>query len=236
MITTVRWRRRATVLAALAAVLLPAAAPAAASPAPTVGAVAARREIPQPPPVDVVRAELDELTVEAPHSMDGYSREKFPHWTKISGECDTRETVLARDGQDVVQDELCRAVAGTWTSLYDGKVSSDAKALDIDHVVPLAAAWRSGAAVWTAARREAYTNDQVAPNSLIAVSGSSNRSKSDKDPAAWMPVEADRCKYVIDWVADKLRRRPSADAAELQALSHHAESCPTTTVTYQQVP
>ncbi|MFJ4091490.1 hypothetical protein ACIPYS_07880 [Kitasatospora sp. NPDC089913] len=136
-------RRGATVLAALAAVLLPTAAPAAATTAPAAGMASARRDLPEPPPVDVVRVELDELTVEAPHSIDGYSRERFPHWIKIAGECDTRETVLARDGQGVVQDDLCRAVAGTWTSPYDDKAFTDAKALDIDHMVPLAAAWRS---------------------------------------------------------------------------------------------
>ncbi len=145
MITTARWRRGATVLAALATVLLPTSVPAAATttPVPAAGAVSAHRDVPEPPPADVVRAELDDLVVEAPHSMDGYSRERFPHWVKISGECDTRETVLARDGAGVVQDELCRAVTGTWVSLYDDKVFTDAKALDIDHVVPLAAAWRS---------------------------------------------------------------------------------------------
>ncbi|MFF2751337.1 hypothetical protein ACFVVA_38100 [Kitasatospora sp. NPDC058048] len=143
MITTARWRRSATVLAALAAALLPAAVPAAAATDPAASTVSTRRELPEPPPVDVVRTELDELTVEAPHSMEGYSREKFPHWIKISGECDTRETVLARDGKDVVQDDLCRAVAGTWASPYDDRVFTDAKQLDIDHMVPLAAAWRS---------------------------------------------------------------------------------------------
>ncbi|MFF9839166.1 hypothetical protein [Streptomyces sp. NPDC013740] len=82
--------------------------------------------------------------------------------------------------------------------------------------------WRSppsGAAAWTAERREAYANDQGAPNSLIAVSGSSNRSKADKDPADWLPVPPDRCKY----------------AAERDALTRLAENCPETTVSYEQV-
>ncbi len=77
--------------------------------------------------------------------MAGYSRAKFPHWIKQHGECDTREVVLARDGQDVKQDEKCRAVSGTWLSEYDGKELTAAGQVDIDHVVPLANAWRSGA-------------------------------------------------------------------------------------------
>ncbi|MEU9411624.1 hypothetical protein AB0E08_38835 [Streptomyces sp. NPDC048281] len=64
----------------------------------------------------------------------------------------------------------------------------------------------------------------------------SNRSKGDKDPANWMPVAVDRRTYTVDWVADKLRWRLSADAAELQALDRYAEQCPPATVTYQQAP
>lgn len=66
------------------------------------------------------------------------------------------------------------------------------------HTASRPEAWDSGAASWTAARREAYANNQGAPNSLIAVSGSSNRSKADKNPANWLSVPADRCNYVAD--------------------------------------
>lgn len=69
-----------------------------------------------------------------------------------------------------------------------------------------------------------------------ANSRASNRSKADKDPADWLPVPADQCKYAADWVADKLRWKLTADAAERDALIRLAESCPSTTVTYEQVP
>ncbi|MFD5088181.1 DUF1524 domain-containing protein [Kitasatospora sp. NPDC058406] len=98
----------------------------------------------------------------------------------------TRETVLARDGEGVIQDELCRAVAGTWVSAFDNMTFTTAGALDIDHVVPLAAAWRSGADTWTAAKRRAFANDLVHSH-LIAVSAASNRSKGDKTPDLWRP-------------------------------------------------
>ncbi|MEU3558505.1 hypothetical protein [Kitasatospora sp. NPDC006786] len=137
MITSAWWRRGATTSAALALVLASTGAPAAAGAIPpaTSAATAQHRQLPEPPPADQARAELDELAVEAPHSMDGYSREKFPHWIKQYGTCDTREVVLQRDGRDVVQDDQCRAVAGGWVSVYDDKVFTDAKALDIDHLV-----------------------------------------------------------------------------------------------------
>lgn len=119
---------------------------------------------------------------------------------------------------------------------YDQVWVTSASSLDVDHMLPLAEAWDSGAAAWSAARREAYANDQGAPNSLIAVSGSSNRAKADRDPADWLPVPADRCTYAADWVADKLRWRLTADPAERDTLSRLAEACPTAVVSYEQVP
>lgn len=72
--------------------------------------------------------------------MTGYSRDEFPHWIE-SGGCSTRETVLARDGSNVVQDSSCAATSGTWRSPYDGATQTSASDLDIDHMVPLANAW-----------------------------------------------------------------------------------------------
>ncbi|MGW0585934.1 HNH endonuclease, partial [Streptomyces sp. NPDC002920] len=65
------------------------------------------------------------------------------------------------------------------------------------------------------------------------VSGSSNRSKSDKDPAEWLPVEAFRCEYVGAWAATKPRWQLPADPAERDALTRLAEACPDTTVSYE---
>ncbi|MFE7492166.1 DUF1524 domain-containing protein [Kitasatospora sp. NPDC057965] len=118
--------------------------------------------------------------------MEGYTREKFPHWIRQYGTCDTREVVLARDGQNVVQDDQCRAVSGTWVSPYDDKVFTDAKALDIDHLVPLAASWRAGAETWTTDKRKAFAND-LEHSQLVAVSAASNRAKADKSPDQWRP-------------------------------------------------
>ncbi|MGW5370343.1 hypothetical protein ACWER6_23420 [Streptomyces sp. NPDC004009] len=82
-------------------------APATATPRatrPAAVAAPARQDLPEPPPADIVRKELGELDVAAPHPMTGYSRARFPHWIIQYGTCDTREVVLERDGQDVVQD------------------------------------------------------------------------------------------------------------------------------------
>ncbi|MFJ2194077.1 DUF1524 domain-containing protein [Kitasatospora sp. NPDC087861] len=198
MITATAWRRATTVLATLALTTLPAASPAFADTAAT--ATTAHRALPEPPSVGVARDELAGLTVAESHSMEGYSRTKFPHWIKQYGECDTREVVLQRDGQDVVQNEKCQAVSGTWVSPYDDKTFTNAKDLDVDHVVPLANAWRSGADLWDTSTRKKFANDLVEPQ-LVAVSAVSNRSKGDKGPEAWRPpLRSYWCTYSRAWV------------------------------------
>jgi hypothetical protein len=79
-------------------------------------------------------------------------------------------------------------------SLYDDATFTQAGALDIDHLVPLAEFRDSGASAWTTQERTAYANDLDDARSLIAVSATSNRSKSDQDPATWQPP-ADGCRW-----------------------------------------
>ncbi|MFD9465036.1 DUF1524 domain-containing protein [Streptomyces sp. NPDC060027] len=57
----------------------------------------------------------------------------------------------------------------------------------IDHMVPLAEAWRSGADTWTADQRKAFGDYPKDPQLLIT-SESSNSSKSDSGPADWKPT------------------------------------------------
>jgi hypothetical protein len=45
--------------------------------------------------------------------MSGYSRDLFPHWSTVTGSCDTREQVLKRDGASVVVDSSCAATSGS---------------------------------------------------------------------------------------------------------------------------
>ncbi|MFJ8856436.1 DUF1524 domain-containing protein [Streptomyces sp. NPDC102437] len=54
--------------------------------------------------------------------------------------------------------------------------------MNIDHIVPLKEAWRSGASEWSTPERRALANG-LTDSQLIAVSAASNQSKGDKDPA-----------------------------------------------------
>lgn len=85
---------------------------------------------------------LNGLTVAAQGPQTGYSRDLFPTWNTISGTCNTRETVLKRDGTGVVVSDACTATSGSWFSPYDGATWTAASDVDIDHVVPLSNAWK----------------------------------------------------------------------------------------------
>lgn len=170
------------------------------------------------------RALLDDLTVAAAGSMRGYSREKFPHWRDTGSNCDVRDSVLERDGEKVKRSG-CNVVAGTWHSFYDGEVLNSPTKVDIDHTVPLANAWRSGAAKWDTDKRGDFANDLDRPQ-LLAVSASSNRSKGDQDPSTWKPPARESwCEYAVDWVTVKSYWKLTVTEKEKAALDDMLETC-----------
>jgi len=184
-------------------------------------------------------AQAVERLMVATESRTGYERDKFRLWTDADHDgCDTRKEVLLAEAiKKPREGKNCRLSGGAWRSYYEDKTVTDARKLDIDHVVPLAEAWDSGASKWTAQRREQYANDLGAERSLVAVSLGPNRTKGDKDPAEWMPPAKDAtCTYATDWISAKLRWKLTADAAEVKALRAVAAGCKGATVTFTPAP
>lgn len=170
-------------------------------------------------------ADLNTLTVRGWAPMSGYSRDRFRHWDAQRDGCNTRDLVLQRDGQNVVIGADCAITNGSWFSVYDGKSVTDPQDIDIDHMVPLANAWRTGANGWTDEQREVFANDLARPQ-LIAVTMSSNRSKGDQDPSEWRPPRRDYwCTYAQSWIAVKAYWRLSVTAAEKVALTEMLSTC-----------
>jgi len=162
----------------------------------------------------------------------GYERDAFRHWVDADGDgCDTRDEVLISEADDPVGvGSGCSLSGGRWYSYYDGVSQTQASALDIDHMVPLAEAWDSGARSWSAATRQSFANDLGDARALVAVTASQNRSKGDQDLAEWLPPR-DRCRYLREWVAVKHRWRLSVDGAERSAMRSLAEGCGNATIT-----
>lgn len=168
---------------------------------------------------------LAELTVAPEGSLSGYSREKFPHWSTVSGTCNTREWVLRRDGIAVQTGPNCSPTSGSWSSPYDGETWSDPSDVDIDHVVPLAEAWRSGASGWTQAQRQEFANDLADPQ-LLAVTDNVNQSKGDQSPDQWKPpLTSYWCTYAIMWTDVKHAWSLTATSDEVAALNSMLDTC-----------
>jgi hypothetical protein len=176
------------------------------------------------------------LTV-AVDQLSGYERTLFKHWIDADKDrCDTRKEVLIQEAVSLPKlSSGCVFTGGKWISQYDNLATTDYSTLDIDHMVPLSEAWRSGAWKWSPAQREAYANDLTDPRALIAVTASLNRQKSDQDPSTWMPPE-NKCLYVSNWIAIKVRYSLTVDSAEANALTSFVTQCNITSITAFSLP
>ncbi|MFE0421522.1 HNH endonuclease family protein [Streptomyces sp. NPDC058953] len=139
----------------------------------------------------------------------GYERERFGRaWIDTAdgvplarNGCDTRNDLIRRDGRELRfrDGSDCVVVAMTLADPYTGKDIAWKKAaaaeVQIDHVVPLAYAWRMGAARWPADKRERFANDAL---NLLPVDGAANQAKRDSGPASWLPSNKSiRCSYAV---------------------------------------
>jgi hypothetical protein len=182
------------------------------------------------PPAEVASAVdglLGQLEIAPEPPRTGFDREdEFPHWSRVPGtSCNTRQRVLVVERREGTPDG-CRVTGGRWFSVYDGVSVDVPRNLDVDHMVALAEAWDSGAHAWDVERRERYANDLGYADSLIAVTATSNRQKSDRDPADWQPSRLRVwCRYATAWTTVKIRWGLTADEAEVEALRGMFNQC-----------
>lgn len=190
-----------------------------------------------PTPADVPAATaldtLQRLSVRPWATGVRYDRERDfgEAWQDVDRNgCDTRNDILARDLTGITRAADCRVRSGTLRSLYSGgtvaftrgPVSSEA--VQIDHLVSLSDAWRTGAQSLTQTRREALAND---PLELQAVDGPSNDAKGNQNAAEWLPHDASaRCVYVTRQVEVKAKYELWVTASERAAMARILRSCP----------
>ncbi len=160
----------------------------------------------------------------APYRRDAFGGDWA--YDPISG-CNIRERVLIEESLvPAVVDDRCHPSSGQWVSAYDGITTQDPADLQIDHFIPLANAWRSGAATWTPERRLAFANDLTSPLTLIAVYGRTNESKSDSTPDQWLPPDKGAwCTYAKNWVTVKSRWTLTVTPPEKATLVRILNDC-----------
>jgi hypothetical protein len=171
------------------------------------------------------------LTIAPTSHEPSYNRDAdFGTWIDADHDCqNTRAEVLVAESQGPVTFTTgrdCTVKTGRWTDPWSQTTTTIAHDFDIDHTVPLANAWRSGAWAWTPAQRLAYANDLTDRDHLIAIDASENRSKGDSGPEEWKPPKPTSwCRYALDWDHIKTKWHLSATTAEWAALVVMARTC-----------
>ena len=191
--------------------------------------------VPDPPP-DAAPAEsaapaVIELQIAAPYLGEvRYDRAEWRHWTDDDGDCqDARQETLIAESAVPVEfrdADRCKVAAGRWIGPYTGTAVENPSDLDIDHVVPLYNAHKSGAWRWTAERKRQYANYLEYPGHLIAATASANRQKGAKGPEEWRPPdESYWCRYALDWASIKAQWGLTATESEAAALREMSATC-----------
>jgi Protein of unknown function (DUF1524) len=188
-----------------------------------------------PPPPDRARQELAQLTVAKNQGSASYQRSAFgPGWggygyyPKIPGGCEARDEVLRRDLSNVKAGDQnkCIIFSGVLHDPYTGKELPYSRygstQIQIDHVVALGAAWRTGASTWSQERRVEFANDI---NNMLAVDGTANNDKGSKTPDQWRPPRDYWCPYAERWVGVKDLYRLTVTTAEKAALEQMLAAC-----------
>ncbi len=172
-----------------------------------------------------LRTAVSQLRV-AKETRSGYARERFQLWVDTDGDClDTRDEVLKAESKRAAVVRSCDVTRGRWLSYYDQVSWRDPGDVDIDHLVPLAEAWDSGAKRWNAGTRERYANDLRDRRPLVAVTDNVNQSKGDQDIREWRP-QFKVCRYLTQWVAVKTRWSMAIDGAERRSMTRLSQRCP----------
>ena len=172
------------------------------------------------------------ISVAPDNTQTPYDRSEWKHWIDSDDDCqDTRHEVLISEATVAIEfkdREQCEVATGSWTDLYTREVLTNPGDLDIDHMVPLVNAHKSGGYAWDQKRKREYANDLTHAGHLIAVSASANRSKGGKGPDEWRPPNTDYwCQYALDWVTIKWEWELTATESEASALSEMLDTCET---------
>jgi hypothetical protein len=185
----------------------------------------------QQPTSTTIVTDVGPLVIAAPSHAETYDRDQFGSgWTDSDRDCqDSRAEALISESRVPVTftaTNNCTVATGDWIDPWSGALNTSARALDVDHTVPLANAWRSGAWAWTTEQRIAFANVLDFADHLIGIPLGENRSKGDAGPEAWRPPDhASWCRYATVWIAIKAQWRLSATPGEWVALQEMTRTC-----------
>ncbi|MDO5671344.1 MAG: HNH endonuclease family protein [Actinomycetaceae bacterium] len=176
---------------------------------------------------------LNGLAVAPEDRSQDYRREYFgKSWVDTDGNgCNTRNDILNRDLHNTTHvPGTCKVATGLLNDPYTGRTltflrgDKTSAEVQLDHVIALSNAWKTGASRLSEWQRIELAND---PLNLLAVDGHSNQSKSNKDAAAWLPPNQDfRCPYVARQVSVKAKYGLWVTEDEKSAMLRVLRGCP----------
>lgn len=183
-----------------------------------------------------VPADLAGLVISEPSYSGNYDRDAFGQaWSddvSVAGGhngCDTRNDILRRD---LVNPKIrpgtydCLVESGELVDPYTGQHMQffrGDRQVEIDHIVALADAWRSGASTWSPERRRDFAND---PRNLLATGAQINQDKGADSASEWLPPATDyRCDYVRARVDVKRAYGLSVSQAEYDVSAAVLAAC-----------
>ena len=168
---------------------------------------------------------LDTLAIKGRAPKTGYNRDMFGSGWRKSGDCNTRDDILARDMTQLdIRD--CKVYSGVLDDPYTGKTINFVRGPQTSN------SWQTGSQYLDSATRENLAND---PLELLAVDGRANQDKSDGDAATWLPPnKAYRCRYVARQIAVKQKYSLWVTSAEHDAIARVLSTCPRQVLPIQQ--
>lgn len=110
----------------------------------------------------------------------------------------------------------CVVSRGQWHDYYFPGILENAKEIDIDHLVPLYEAHKSGGARWSKELKKQFAND---PENLVITSRSTNRKKGANTLKSWLPINLPyACRYYQQWMQVKKKYQLVISMDEINAL------------------
>jgi len=156
----------------------------------------------------------------------GYNRKHWKHWSDDDRDCkNTRQELLIERSleQVILNAKGCTVVRGKWHDYYYNEILTNAREVDLDHLIPLKHAHDFGGENWSRARKQQFAND---PENLVLTNKKYNRMKGPKGIAQWLPAQPDyACKYVFNWIKLKKKYQLLFGPEEKETIQMLKEKC-----------
>ena len=191
--------------------------------------------VPEPERVDsALEAEMTRLVqslvvADPDPARPQYNRDSWDEGLDLDGDCQrTRHEVLIAESTiaPTMNESGCSVVSGRWVDRFDGSVYTLATEVQVDHLVALADAHRSGGWAWSTEQKRAFSNNLDLAGHLGAVGADRNSSKGDSGPASFVPpTPQGRCDYAKDYATIKAEFGLTVTQADFNGVVSQLRSC-----------